>query len=102
MTAGGLLLLLCGYQVWWSNVDARAVEEQRRVSIDAAFASPATAAPGSVATDAAPLPWPLVVERALASDDEHAIKLVYSCREHERVYGGDLGLRAAARAVADA
>ena len=52
MTAGGLLLLLCGYQVWWSNVDARAVEDQRRVSIDAAFESPATAAPGSVPTDA--------------------------------------------------
>ena len=52
MTAGALLLLLCGYQVWWSNVDARAVEDQRRVSIDAAFESPATAAPGSVPTDA--------------------------------------------------
>jgi hypothetical protein len=62
----------------------------------------ASGAPGPLAAGAAPPPWPRVVERALASDDEHAIKLVYSCREQERAYGGDLWLRAAARAVADA
>jgi hypothetical protein len=61
----------------------------------------ASGAPGSVATGAAPPPWPGIVERALASDDEHEIKLVYSCREQERAYGGDLWLRAAARAVAE-
>jgi hypothetical protein len=58
--------------------------------------------PGPAVTHAAPPPWLRVVERALDSDDEHVIKLVYSCREQERAYGGDLWLRAAARAVPDA
>ena len=54
------------------------------------------------------LPWPAIVSRALASDDEHVIKLVHSCREQERVLGGALGgglggevwQQAASRAVA--
>ena len=52
----------------------------------------------------APLrPWPALVERALASDDEHLIKLVDSCREEEKAYarrGETLWRQAASRAVA--
>ena len=36
----------------------------------------------------APRPWPELVAAALASDDEHLIKLVYSCQEEQRAYGG--------------
>jgi hypothetical protein len=47
-------------------------------------------------------PWPTLVARALASDDDHLIKLVDSCREQERVYGGTVWREAASRAVAGA
>lgn len=40
-----------------------------------------------------------LVAAALASDDEHLIKLVDSCREEERAYGGDDWRRAASRAL---
>ena len=50
---------------------------------------------------AAPLlPWPTIVSRALASPDDHVIKLVHSCREQERVLGGAVWQQAASRAVA--
>jgi hypothetical protein len=45
------------------------------------------------------LPWPEVVARALASDDEHVIKLVDSCRAHELASGGAAWVAAASRAV---
>ncbi len=51
----------------------------------------------------AALAWPAIVKAAIASDDEHVIKLVDSCREHELALGesGDaLWRRAATRAVA--
>ena len=42
------------------------------------------------ATTPPPLqPWSALVAHALASSDEHAIKLVDSCREEEKAYGGD-------------
>lgn len=51
----------------------------------------------------APLrPWPALVARALASDNEHLIKLVDSCREEEKAYaqrGDTLWRAAASRAV---
>lgn len=51
----------------------------------------------------APLkPWPALVARALASDDDHLIKLVDSCREQERAYGGTVWREAASRAAASA
>ena len=51
----------------------------------------------------APLvPWPALIERALASDDDHLIKLIDSCREQERAYGGAVWREAASRAVASA
>ncbi len=49
-----------------------------------------------------PLPWPELVAAAVASDDDHLIKIVDSCREEERAYGGDDWQRAATRAVSAA
>jgi hypothetical protein len=46
------------------------------------------------------LPWPVIVERALAQDDVHVIKLVDACRAEEAAHGGDDWQRAASRAVA--
>ena len=57
----------------------------------------------SGARDRGPAPlraWPQIVAFAVASDDEHVIKLVDSCREQERVYGGDVWRRAASRVLA--
>lgn len=45
------------------------------------------------------LPWPAIVQAALASDDEHVIKLVDSCREEEHFYGGTVWQLAASRAI---
>ncbi len=45
-------------------------------------------------------PWPRIVARALASDDDHVVKLVDSCREQQAALGGDVWRHAAARAVA--
>ena len=47
-------------------------------------------------------PWPALVARALASDDDHLIKLVDSCREQEAAYGGAVWREAASRAAASA
>jgi hypothetical protein len=45
------------------------------------------------------LPWDEIVARAIESDDEHAIKLVDSCRELEAALGGAAWHLAASRAV---
>ena len=45
------------------------------------------------------LPWDAILPAAIASDDEHVIKLVDSCREQERAYGGHEWRLAASRAV---
>jgi hypothetical protein len=45
-------------------------------------------------------PWDEIIDVAIASDDEHVVKLVDSCREEERAYGGDDWRHAASRAVA--
>ena len=44
--------------------------------------------------------WHDLLPLALASTDEHLIKIVDSCREEERAYGGDAWRRAATRALA--
>lgn len=44
------------------------------------------------------LPWPEIEARALETDDDHAIKLVDSCRELERSCGGAVWAVAASRA----
>ncbi len=49
-----------------------------------------------------PWPWPRLIDAAIADEDEHVIKLVESCREHERAIGtpgDDLWRRAATRAI---
>jgi hypothetical protein len=43
--------------------------------------------------------WSTIVQHAVAHDDDHVIKLVHSCREEERVYGGPDWRHAAALAV---
>lgn len=48
------------------------------------------------------LPWSRIVPVALASNDEHLIKLVDSCRAETQAYGGDDWRHAASRAVAAA
>lgn len=50
-------------------------------------------------TPADALPWSTLVAAAIASDNEHLIKLVDSCREETHTYGGDAWQRAASRAV---
>lgn len=47
----------------------------------------------------APQPWPDIVRQAIASDDEHVIKLVHAARELDRQIGGDVFQRAATRAA---
>jgi hypothetical protein len=47
------------------------------------------------------LPWTEIAARAVASDDEHVIKIVDSCRELEKTLGGAVWSRAASRAVAE-
>lgn len=60
-------------------------------------------AAGVASSDAEPeeLPplqeWPRIVDFALASSDDHVIKLVDSCREETEAYGGDAWRRAASR-----
>jgi Questin oxidase-like len=44
--------------------------------------------------------WADVVSRALASDDDHLVKLVHACVEEEAAYGGPLYWLAARRATA--
>jgi Questin oxidase-like len=46
--------------------------------------------------------WQAVVTCAINQADDHVIKLVDSCRELERLLGGDVWLRAATRAVTPA
>jgi hypothetical protein len=64
-----------------------------------AYAAGVVASPPCDTTDAAaPWPWSALVAAAIASDDEHRIKLVDSCLEHERVYGAGPWQAAATRA----
>lgn len=44
-------------------------------------------------------PWDAIVAHARASDDDHVIKLVHSCREESKVYGGVAWQFAASRVV---
>jgi hypothetical protein len=53
--------------------------------------------------EAPPVPllrWPQIVERAIASDDDHVVKLVDSAREQQAALGGAVWRQAASRAVA--
>ena len=50
----------------------------------------------------APWPWPRIVEATLDTADEHAVKLVDSCREQAQAYGGEVWRLAAWRSVSSA
>ena len=68
-----------------------------------AFAAAVCAAGLQVSEVPPPQPWPLLVAAALQSDDDHLIKLVDSCREEQKSYGGaPIWQQAATRAVIDA
>jgi hypothetical protein len=67
-----------------------------------AYAAAAIASGADLRAPLLPRPalgWPQVVDAALASHDEHVIKLVHSCRDESRVYGDGARLLAAALAV---
>jgi Questin oxidase-like len=71
----------------------------------AAAAAWATLPPGHGAAamvQVSVLPWPELAARAIASEDDHAIKFVDACRELETTLGGAVWSRAASRAVARA
>ena len=53
-----------------------------------AFAAAVCASGMKVGLAPAARPWPELVAAALASDDEHVIKFVDSCREEHQAYGG--------------
>lgn len=84
-------------QPWWGD-EALAM---RHFSIAAAAALQASDAAGEMPADMphSDLPWPQIVERAIASDDEHVVKLVQACRLHEAATGAPEFRQAAARAV---
>ena len=63
-------------------------------------ASGLAGAPAAALSPLALEPWPEIVAAALASDDDHFIKLVDSCREQERAYGGEVWREAASRGMA--
>lgn len=84
-------------QPWWGD-EALAM---RHFSVAAAAALRASDVPADMAPDVqqAELPRPRIIERAVASDDEHVVKLVQACRQHEAAAGGPEFRAAAARAV---
>jgi hypothetical protein len=63
-------------------------------ALKAANASPGAAPPAH--------PWGDIVPLAIASDDEHVIKLVHAARDLERTLGGEVFCHAATRAVSHA
>jgi hypothetical protein len=83
----------------WLDADDRATALAHYVQ---AFAAGwATLPQGAQAPpEAAPLPWPELVARAIESDNDHVIKLVDACRELERSDGGAVWAQAATRVVA--
>ena len=65
----------------------------------AAAHSAAAAVPGAMPKL---LAWKTIIARAIASDDEHVIKLVDSCVEQRAIYGGRAWREAASRAFMNA
>jgi len=98
-----LLHLVTGLRAW-SVVRPRAgamagIDELLVRAFTSAYLAARTGA--SPAGDApAPRPWPEVLAAARRSDDDHVIKLVHACRDHEAAFGGEVWRAAATRAVA--
>ena len=64
-----------------------------------AFAAAWVASGARLGAPAALQPWARIVAFARASDDDHVIKLVDSCREQQRAYGGAAWRCAASRVL---
>lgn len=81
---------------WWGDETAAL----RHFSIAAAAAMRASDVPADLPpVPASDLAWPEIVYRAIASDDEHVVKLVQACRLHDAATGAPEFRQAAARAV---
>lgn len=80
------------------------IDEPLAAVRDYAVAYAAAHAAATAMTGAMPrlLPWKTIIERAIASDDEHVIKLVDSCIEQKAIYSGKVWREAASRAVTSA
>ena len=59
----------------------------------------AQVAPADAPPVVAPREWPEVIAAAIASDDDHVIKLVHACREEQAAYGQGPYLLAATLAI---
>jgi len=85
---------------WLDDDDAR-LQALRHYSV--AFFAGVAASPAARHDKAAMAPaalrWPALLAAAIASNDDHVIKLVDSCREHEKAYGAGPWRAAASRAV---
>ena len=81
---------------WWGDETAAL----RHFSIAAAAALRASDVPAELPlAPTSDLAWPEIVQRAIASDDEHVVKLVQACRLHEAATRAPEFRQAAARAV---
>ena len=86
---------------WLDDDDAAAALGHYWLAYAAGHAASGLNTAGAARVPPAPLrPWPEIVARAIASDDDHLIKLVDSCCEQEQAYGGAVWRLAASRAVA--
>ena len=79
--------------------DSTAVQATLAHSFVAAYLA-AGVSPLPAPPEPQPRSWPEVIGAALASDDDHVIKLVHACREEAAAYGEGLYLRAATLATA--
>lgn len=89
---------------WLEGSDAvqPAVQRVLANNVTAAYLAAGVAPPEALAgglPEPSPPGWTQVVAAAIASDDEHVIKLVHACRQEAAVYGQGQYLRAAAQAV---
>ena len=81
---------------WWGDETAAL----RHFSIAVAAALRASDVPAELPlAPTSDLAWPEIVQRAIASDDEHVVKLVQACRLHEAATRAPEFRQAAARAV---
>lgn len=81
---------------WWGDETAA----MRHFSVAVAAALRASGVPAELPpAPTSSLPWPAIVQRAIANDDEHVVKLVQACRLHEAATGAPEFRQAAARAV---
>ena len=79
--------------------DSTAVQATLAHSFVAAYLA-AGVSPLPAAPEPEPRSWPEVIGAALASDDDHVIKLVHACRDEAAAYGEGQYLRAATLATA--